>query len=43
MPYILALAALALPAILVVGVIRGRVRPTCCAPPAELDGRVTGP
>ena len=42
MPYILVLPALALPAMLVIGVIRGRVRPTCCAPSAELDRRITG-
>ena len=35
MPYLLAIPAVALPAWLVVQVIRGRVRATCCSvPPA---------
>jgi hypothetical protein len=33
MPYVLAVIALAMPVALIVGTIRGRVRPTCCANP----------
>jgi len=37
MPYVLAVAALALFAALVVSVVRGRMTVTCCAPPPLED------
>ncbi|MEI6372765.1 MAG: hypothetical protein WCP26_03185 [Actinomycetes bacterium] len=40
MPYILGIAALVLPTMLVVQTLRGKVKPTCCAPPADRDLRL---
>ena len=40
MPYLLAVAALAIPILLVVQTIRGRIRPQCCAVPVEQDARM---
>jgi len=39
-PYILGIAALVLPTMLVVQTLRGKVKPTCCAPPADRDLRL---
>ena len=41
MIYVLALVAIAMPVILVVQTVRGRVRPQCCASAPEHDLRIT--
>jgi len=40
MQYVLAVFAVAIPAVLIVQTIRGRVRPQCCAVPADQDARM---
>ena len=40
MQYLLAVFAIAIPALLIVQTIRGRVRPQCCAVPADQDARM---
>ena len=40
MPYLLAVFAVAIPTLLIVQTIRGRVRPQCCAVPADQDARM---
>lgn len=40
MVYVLGIAALAMPTILIVQTLRGRVRPTCCAASPAEDARL---